>query len=87
MNITAGRFGVVGHARVIPGVPRGGASDAQRAELAREIGCDVDLVVPIVIYHAIVVVPKDELWRLGALNDGALQHHTGPRFEILLRGA
>lgn len=72
MNVTAGRLGVVGHARVISGVPRGGAGDAQRAELAQEIRGDIDLVVPVVVYHAVVVVPEDELRRLGALDDGAL---------------
>lgn len=76
VHVAAGRLGVVWHTRVVPGVPRCGAGDAQRAELPQEVRGDVDLVVPVVVDHAVVVVPEHELRRLRALDDGALKHHA-----------
>jgi hypothetical protein len=86
VDVGAGWLGVARYARVVARMLGRGAVYEQGAGLRREVLGHVDPTVPVVVDHAVVVVPEHIDWRFRAGHQSAHQSQCAAQLQELFRG-
>jgi len=84
MDVRTGRLRITGYAGVVPRVLGCSAVYEQGASLGGTIRGHIYPTVPIVINHAVVVVPENVTRGLGAGQQSAHQAQGTAQFQVLL---
>lgn len=85
MDVRTGRLRIAGYAGVVPRVLGCSAVYEQGASLRGTIRGHIYPTFPIVIDHAVVVVPENVTRGLGAGEQSAHQAQGAAQFQVLLR--
>lgn len=76
-------IGIAGHTGIVARVFSGGFQDGECRFLRWQIGGDVQPTITIIIYHAIIEIPKYKFWCSWTWFQDAIQFNAAANFGIL----